>query len=145
MIVTFCGHSEIDNEREVENWLNQVIAQLRQNEKVTFYLGGYGAFDRMAARTVHEHKQYAAGFESVYVLPYLNRKVDLSLYDSTVFPPLENTPPRFAILKRNQWMVDESELVVAYVRHSWGGAANLLEYAKKRDKKTVAYPNLLQL
>lgn len=143
MVVAFCGHSEIDDEKAVESWLHEVVGRLLKNGKVIFFLGGYGRFDCMAARVIHEHKQYETGIESVFVMPYLNTKMDLSLYDSTVFPPLENTPPRFAILKRNQWMVDEADLIVAYVRHNWGGAAKTLEYAKKRRKKTIAYPNLL--
>ena len=29
-------------------------------------------------------------------------------------------------------MVDSADLVIAYVKYSWGGAAKTLEYAKRR-------------
>ena len=57
-------------------------------------------------------------------------------YDDVIFPPLESVPRKFAILKRNEWMVEEADLVIAYVMYSWGGAVKTLEYAK-RKKKTI--------
>lgn len=47
----------------------------------------------------------------------------LKIFDSTLYPNIENTPPRFAILKRNKWMIDNSNFLIAYVKHSWGGSA----------------------
>jgi len=48
---------------------------------------------------------------------------------------IESVPRKFAILKRNEWMVDSAELVIAYVKYSWGGAAKTLEHARKRKKQ----------
>ena len=50
----------------------------------------------------------------------LNTARDVSGYDSTVYPPLENVPHRFAISHRNRWMVENADVVVAYVLHDWG-------------------------
>ena len=36
------------------------------------------------------------------------------------------------IKKANQYMVDNSQCMICYVRHSWGGAAKTLEYAKRK-------------
>ena len=55
-------------------------------------------------------------------------------YDGSVYPDLENTPPRFAIIKRNEWMIDKSDFLIAYVKNSFGGANKTLSYAKKRRK-----------
>ena len=60
-----------------------------------------------------------------------------ALYDDVLYPPLETTPYRLAIVKRNEWMVSQSDLVIAYVLYSWGGAARTLEYAEKRKKKII--------
>ena len=49
---------------------------------------------------------------------------------------------RYAISKRNQWMVDKSDLVIAHVDHDWGGAAKTLEYAIRKKK---SYINLGEL
>ena len=56
--------------------------------------------------------------------------------------PLEKVPRRYAIVKRNEWMVDHSDTVVSYVTHGWGGAAKTLAYAKRRHKTILNYPAL---
>ena len=73
------------------------------------------------------------------VLPYLNRKVDASLYDSTMYPPLEAVPRRFAIVKRNEYMVAQSDVIVACVLYSWGGAAATLRCAERQQKRIIRY------
>ena len=58
-------------------------------------------------------------------------------YDGTVYPPLESVPRRFAISRRNEWMVQESDTVVAYVTHGWGGAAKTLDYARRKNRRII--------
>lgn len=139
MTVTFCGHSEIRQQEEVKNWLYGVIKSLIQQGATTFYLGGYGAFDCLAATVLGELKEQYPQVERVLILAYLNTGRNLSGYDSTLYPPLETVPPRFAISHRNRWMVDASHVVVAYVLHDWGGAAATLQYAKRKKKRIISY------
>ena len=68
--------------------------------------------------------------EAVLVLAYLDREIDASRYDDTTYPPLEKVPRRYAILRRNEWMVSVSDVVISGVLHSWGGAARTLEFAQ---------------
>lgn len=138
--VTFCGHAELANPDAVRTWLVDTVESLISQGAVTFYLGGYGAFDRIAASVVREKKQQHPHIESVLVLPYLDREMDTSDYDATVYPPLESVPFRFAISKRNEWMVDVAEVVVACVTHDWGGAAKTLAYAKRKKKRIFVCP-----
>lgn len=107
----------------------------------TFYLGGYGGFDMMAAQAVKALKQETKDISSVLVLPYLNGEVNTSLYDATIYPPLEFVPPRFAISRRNEWMIEQSDIVIAYVMHSWGGAAKTLQFARRKQKRVILYNN----
>ena len=60
----------------------------------------------------------------------------MKLYDEIVYPELESVPWKFAISKRNEWMVEQADIVIAFVDHDWGGAATTLQYAK-RKKKTI--------
>ena len=62
------------------------------------------------------------------------------MYDGTIYPPLENVPKRLAIIKRNEWMVDHADVIVAYVLHDWGGANDMLQYAACKDKVVIRYP-----
>ncbi|MBP3361339.1 MAG: hypothetical protein J6N52_10830, partial [Clostridia bacterium] len=75
--------------------------------------------------------------ESVLVVPYINRGFDKDLYDCSEYPPLENVPMRFAILKRNEWMVRSADVIVAYISHDWGGAAKTLSYAHQKKKRII--------
>ena len=103
-------------------------------------MGGYGAFDAMAAGVVREARKDHPNIESVLVLPYLDKRVDISQYDRTTYPPLEKVPRRFAIIKRNQWCIDQSDRLIAYVTHDWGGAAATLAYAQRKGREIRLFP-----
>ena len=139
MKVTFCGHSDVAHPEEVRRWLSETVEGLIQQGADMFLLGGYGAFDRMAASVVWNLKQKYPQVQSVLVKPYLNREMDESQYDWTVYPGLETVPPLYAITHRNRYMVEEADLVVAYVLHGWGGAAQTLEHAKRKKKSIILY------
>ena len=136
-IVTFCGHNEAGIGEEIRQRLYRTVEQEIQNGADLFYLGGYGCFDRMAAGVVRELKKKYPHINSVLVLAYLNREVDMEYYDETIYPPLENTPPRYAISKRNEWLAANADTVIAYVIYSWGGAAKTLRYAQRKHKRIV--------
>jgi len=55
-----------------------------------------------------------------------------------VYPPIENALPRFAISKRNEWMVEQADVVVSGVDHDWGGAATTLQYAQRKKKRIIS-------
>ena len=115
-------------------------ASADRGRSTTFYLGGYGDFDSLAAAAVRRQKTKYPNIEAVLVLAYLNREMDASRYDGTTYPPLETVPPRYAIVRRNEWMVRESDVVISGVTHGWGGAAKTLDYAKRRGKVIVQFP-----
>lgn len=139
MTVAFCGHAQISQSEKIEKWLYDVTQKLIEQGATTFYLGGYGAFDSLAASVLREQKKRYSQIELVLVLAYLNTGRDTSGYDSTVYPPLETVPRRFAISHRNRWMVESADVVVACVLHDWGGAATTLRCAKQKKKQIISY------
>lgn len=139
MTVTFCGHAQILQSEIIEEWLYDVTQKLIEQGATTFYLGGYGAFDSLAASVLRAQKKQHPQIEMILVLAYINTGRDTSGYDSTVYPPLETVPRRFAISHRNRWMVESADVVVAYVLHDWGGAATTLRYAKQKKKQIISY------
>lgn len=139
MTVTFCGHAQVSEEEKVEKWLCNVTQDLIEQGVTTFYLGGYGAFDSLAASVLRQQKKRYPQIELVLVLAYLNTRKETSGYDRTVYPPLETVPRRFAISHRNRWMVETADVVVAYVLHDWGGAATTLRCAKQKKKQIISY------
>lgn len=139
MNVTFCGHAKILNQNSVQTWLFEVTQALIEQGATIFYLGGYGAFDELAAWVLRRQKQTHPHIKLILVRPYLHRNMEDFGYDDCIYPPLGSVPPRFAIPKRNQWMVQQSNVVVAYVLHDWGGAAATLRYARQKKKIVLSY------
>ncbi len=137
IIVTFCGHGKLNYDAKTEQRLLCVIENLIIEGATEFVLGGYGNFDILSAKAVKKLKSKYPAIKSTLVIPYLNCKYNPSLYDDTVYPPLEDIPPRHAIPKRNQWMVQNSQVVVAYVKYNWGGAAKTLLFAEKKKKRII--------
>jgi len=87
-------------------------------------------------------KQRYPHIKSTLVIPYIDREYDTDLYDCSEYPPIENTPKRFAIVKRNEYMVDCSDAIIAFVNLTVGGAAKTLAYAKR--KKHIQIINIAQ-
>ena len=138
MIITFCGHSNcLFSDEEKEKLKQLLIKEIRKNPTCKFYLGGYGDFDGLCLRTLRELKKEFQSIELIFITPYIDKnysKLEFAKYhyDDVIFPPLECVPRKFAILKRNEWMVDSADLVIAYVKYFWGGASKTLEYAQRK-------------
>ena len=139
MTVTFCGHRDVPEPELIKIWLNQTIEELIHEGADRFLLGGYGQFDRLAASVVRKQKERYPAIRSVLVLPYLDRKHDASLYDESIYPPLETVPRRFAISRRNKYMIDMADYVIAFVTHDFGGAYTSLCYAQRKHKRIILY------
>ncbi len=146
-MISFVGNRFISDCTELSRQIYEcIMGNIPKNESVIFFYGGYGAFDKLCLSVCHEIKKSRPNCEIVYTTPYItesqqrNIQQDMAsgLYDSVIYPPLESTPPRFAILKRNEWMIDQSNLVISYVRSTCGGAYKTLKYAEKRKKKIVS-------
>ena len=120
-----------------------LIEKIVEDRPVYFYLGGYGNFDEFAKNCAKKYKEKHVNATLVFVTPYLGKWLEdkkeyiLSEYDEIVYPEIENTPLKFAIIKRNEWMVKNSDFVVAYVKNGFGGAYNALSYAIKCGKPYV--------
>lgn len=141
MKVTFCGNRLASHE-EVEASLKRIIEALIKEGADEFLLGGYGNFDKIAASVVKSFKVNYPQIKSILVIPYLNRDYNKELYDLSVYPELENVHPKGAIVKRNQYMIDEADVVVACVKYKNGGAHTTLKYAEKKNKRIIDVMNI---
>ena len=139
MIITFCGHRTVYDQEMVAVWLHKTVEELIHEGADCFYLGGYGQFDAIAASVIKRQKERYPQIRSVLVLPYLDRNSDADQYDESIYPPLETTPKRFAIAKRNEYMIEAADCVVAYVIHEFGGAYSTLRYAQRKHKRIIRY------
>ncbi len=137
MICTFFGHK--DTPKETEPILRTALIDLIENKNATeFYVGNNGNFDAMVRRQLNDlSKAYPIKFN--VVLAYL--PTEKNKYDdvtNTLYPEgIEATPKRFAIVWRNKWMLQKSDIVVTYVTHTVGGAAKFKEMAIKQNKTVI--------
>ena len=137
MTVTFFGHK--DTPKEIEPTLRATLVDLIENQGASvFYVGNNGNFDTMVRRQLEELSQTYHITYSV-VLAYLpTKKSEYDDYTNTILPEgIEAVPKRFAISYRNKWMIRHSDVVVTYVTHSFGGAAQFKALAQRQGKTVI--------
>ena len=137
MTVTFFGHK--DTPKEIEPTLRSTLIDLIENKNVTvFYVGNNGSFDTMVRRQLENLSQTYPITYNV-VLAYLpTKKSEYDDYTNTIYPEgLETAPKRFATSWRNKWMIKQSDIVVTYVTHNFGGAAQFKKLAEKQGKTVI--------
>ncbi len=74
----------------------------------------------------------------IVVLAYLNSRQ--TYYDSkkTIFPYiLERTPKRYAINKRNEYMIKKSQYIICYVNNTFSNAFTFLNLASKQSLNII--------
>ena len=146
MTVSFIGHAFLVTNEDVKELVKELLREeTAEADHVTCYLGRHGEFDRLCAHACKELKKERKGIETIYVTPYITSTEhehikDLQaqgLCDAVLYPPLESVPPRLALIRRNEWIVANADLVIAYVNHSYGGAYRALCAAKRRGKRII--------
>lgn len=136
MICTFFGHRDVP--AELENKLFYVLKDLIENKGVDmFYVGNHGGFDIMVRKNLRKLSDIYPNIKYYVVLAYMPTKTDgYEDYSDTIYPDgVENIPPKFAVIKRNEWMIKRSDCVVTYVKNEFGGAAKFKSLANKWGKK----------
>lgn len=137
MNVGFCGHRDLENKDDIETKLYYTIENLINYGASSFYIGNYGNFDYLAAKTVKKLKNKYPHIKSINIIPYIDTKTNYDLFDYSEYPSLETTPKRLAIIKANEYLVNKCEVIVAYIRNKHGGAYTTYNYAKKKMKKVI--------
>ena len=136
MTCTFFGHR--DTPYSVREKLKETIIDLIKNMGVDmFYVGNHGNFDRMVIGILKTLKLiYPIDYK--IVLAYPPSKNSVYNGDETEYPEgIEEMAKKFAIDYRNNWMLRNSNIVVAYVSHDWGGAAKYVKAARLKRKYII--------
>lgn len=136
---TFFGHR--DCPESIRSSLHQAIVHLIEQEGVdTFYVGHQGHFDRIALAELQQVARQYPQIRYTVVLAYLSLcKEEQELWPPgiTLFPEgMETVPRRFAISRRNGWLVERADYVIAYALYR-GGALQFVELAQRKGKKVI--------
>lgn len=105
-----------------------------------FYTGAMGEFDRLFASIIRKYKK-EYNIKLICVKPYLTKELNenkdyyYTMYDDIIIPDeLSDVFYKQAITKRNEWIIDNSDIVIGYAIHDYGGAYQAIKYAKKQNK-----------
>ncbi len=136
-VCTFFGHRECP--AEIKPILKSTLEDLIVNHGVDlFYVGNQGQFDAYVRSVLRELTKTYPQTHYAVVLAYMpgvqNEYEDFS--DTMLPDGIESVHPRFAISRRNDWLLRQTDFVVTYITHTWGGAYKYAEKAR-RQKKTV--------
>ena len=138
MVCTFFGHSDcygLDSQV-----LREAIEKLIMAGVDTFYVGHQGHFDSMAASCLSQLAETYPNISYSVVLAYLPTQKDGRdvYHDCSIYPEgLETVPPRFAIERRNKWMIDNADYCLCYINHTQGGADKFARMAKRKGLVVV--------
>lgn len=135
MTVIFFGHRECPP--TIKPLLRTAIKNLLLTHKtIRFYVGDTGQYDAYCRSVLKE-----LGLNYAVVLSKLpTKKTDYIDLSDTILPEgiVENGPPRFAIERRNKWMIEQSDFVICYLRHpEYGGTAKFVALAKRKGKTII--------
>lgn len=143
MIISFFGHRDFFDENIKREDVVSLMESKAKAEPVDFYLGQYGKFDAFAYDCAKLYKEKHPTAKLYFVTPYIHpnysRLKDKERFDGIIYPEIENVPKRYAISKRNEWIVDQSDFIIFYISHNFGGAYNALI---KAITNNIAHKNL---
>ena len=145
-VCTFAGHREV-YQANIPEALDQALAEIIENDNsIRFLVGGMGEFDKMCASAVRRAKRKYPNTEISLelVLPYLTNDINENKsfyemsYDNIIVPfELAGVHYKSVITKRNRWLVDNSDWLIAFVYRDFGGAYTTLRYAEKKGLQIV--------
>ena len=140
MIIAFCGHSNYVENSGDEEKIIRILTSRAENSN-EFFLGEYGGFDNFAYKCATKFKKTHMDSKLIFVTPYIyeqyrKKSTDYEKrFDLILYPELENVPPKYAISRRNKWMVEKADIIIAYITHRYGGAYAMYSYAKSKNKE----------
>lgn len=134
----FFGHRDVTH--DIRAKLQFIIEQLITEEQInSFYVGHQGQFDSMVYSVLKELKAKYPQIRYTVVLAYMPDSYIKEVYgEDTLFPDdMESVPKKYAISKRNDWMIQHSDYAVCYVHKITGGAERFREKAEMKGLKVI--------
>lgn len=133
--VSFIGHRVVDEYRQVEEELDEVIELLhRKYGFIDFNVGRNGEFDELATQAVRRfRREWEEWCELTLVEPYPVANLDIieKSYDSVIIPTDRKCHYKAAIGERNKWLAENCDMMIVYIKRDYGGAYKCYKYAQE--------------
>ncbi len=138
---TFIGHSDCDS--NIKEKLYSAIENLIVEKNVsTFYVGTHGRFDYYAYKALCELEKIYK-IKVLVVLSHLSSIPDYCKGAKAIFPEsVEKVPYKYAIIKRNQYMIENSEFMICYINHSFSNTYNFVKLAINKKLYLINLGNM---
>lgn len=145
----FTGHRDIDPQDlpSIKEKLREIIINCVNDGFTDFYNGGARGFDLLAAEAVLELKKTYPSLRLHIIVPCSNqtrgwREEDVIRYENVTSLADEVkclSPVYFdgCMQVRNRYMVDNSELLIAYLERASGGSGYTVRYAEGQGKSVI--------
>ena len=135
--VALIGHRDLSSAPVLSPRIEEIVAKvIRELEMVEFYIGRNGEFDLLAASCIKRVQKRLGRENSALVLvqPYPSRNEEYyqAYYDDILIPVSSKTHFKAAITKRNEWILEQSDLLIAFVQKTEGGAYAMMKRAQQK-------------
>ena len=139
-VCTFFGHKECYGLEE--GAVAQAIEALIEQGVDKFYVGHQGQFDSTVLRCLLKLREVYSHISFSVVLAYLPTQISgVDPYHGySIYPEgIEAALPRFAIERRNAWMITQADYCLCSVHYARGGA---YKFARRAKQKGLVVINL---
>ena len=132
----FFGHRNVygNIDQELEKQVEKLIIQENID---TFWVGGYGEFDKLASRTVRKMQEKYPAIRLILIIAYagqLHRFGDEFPFDGFDYPPeADNALQKFAISARNHYMAENCDMVISHIVHDYVVGYNPVSIDKNKN------------
>lgn len=144
MICAFFGHK--DSPESVKPLLETAIRHIIEHyPDTTFYVGHNGNFDRMVLSVLKKLSTEISALSYAIILAYLSTGKSAECYNGllTIYPEgIECVPKKYAISYRNNRIVKQADMIICYITHDFGGAAQFVKKAENKCKIVYNVANL---
>ena len=136
-----CGFGHREVFENISEKIYSAVKEAAEQGCELFYTGAMGNFDELFSSAVRRLKKEYPNIKLVCVKPYMTKDINTygdylyKLYDDIIVPTeLADIHYKTVIHKRNQWIVDNSSVIIGYIKRDCGGAYKALKYAEKQKK-----------
>ncbi len=146
MNCAFTGHRNFDYYNEIRSLERAVESAIIYDDVDTFYNGMARGFDLAAAQTVIQLKRRYK-IKLIACVPFYGQKETLNAFDRKIYEEVLEHCNEIIVLsqdyypgcmyKRNRYMVNNCDMVIAYYRGKRGGTQYTVKYAEEQQKKIV--------
>ena len=143
-----CGFGHREVFENISEKIYSAVKEAAEQGCELFYTGAMGNFDELFSSAVRRLKKEYPNIKLVCVKPYMTKDINTygdylyKLYDDIIVPTeLADIHYTTVIHKRNQWIVDNSSVIIGYIKRDCGGAYKALKYAEKQKKYIVFISN----